>query len=39
MVGILVLKITKKFLSLIRGKATDLLLDAFHGGSHDVILP
>jgi hypothetical protein len=33
------LEITEKFLSLIRGKAADLLFDAFHGGDHDWILP
>jgi hypothetical protein len=33
------MEIPQQFLSLIGGKAANLLLDAFHDGSHDLILP
>lgn len=36
-VRVFMLEITEKFLSLIRGKAADLLFDAFHGGSNWIL--
>ena len=39
LVEIFMMEIPQQFLSLIGGKAANLLLDAFHGGSHDLILP